>query len=120
MQQRDEGQPDVQPAFRAGRRNPARPRFDPRPRPRLDLIEAGAEQGLPPPARAQGVEADAGGDAIKPRPPRRPVAQAGEFAPAAQQGLLDAVLGILHAAHHAIAMALQLAAHGAGQGGKGA
>src|SRR4029077_11318264 len=61
-----------------------------------------------------------GGDAVKPRPPRRSVAQAGEFAPAAQQGLLDAVLGILQAAHHAIAMAPQLAAHGAGQGGKGA
>jgi len=68
VQQRDEGQPDVLPALRAGWRNRARPRFDPRPRPRLDLIEAGAEQGLPPPARAQGVEADADGDAVKPRP----------------------------------------------------
>jgi hypothetical protein len=104
VQQRDEGQPDVLPRSGPDGGTPPGHGSTHGPIPGSTSSRLGPNRVC----RRRRVRRASRQTRVAMLPPRRPVAQAGEFAPAAQQGLLDAVLGILHAAHHAIAMALQL------------
>jgi hypothetical protein len=55
------------------------------------------------------VEADIGGDAIQPRPRRRPRRDVTGAAPCAQQRLLHGVLGFIKRRQHPVAVHVQLA-----------
>src|SRR5581483_8948088 len=59
-------------------------------------------------ATAHHVETDVGGDAVQPRPQRRPTLEAVESTPGADEHVLDGVFGVEGRGQHSIAVRAQL------------
>jgi hypothetical protein len=72
--------------------------------PRELAIGRGAARAL-----VEGVEASVGGDAVEPRPHRRPACIGVAAPPRTQERLLHELLGLLEGAEHPVAVQMQLA-----------